>query len=263
VGLPHRPYRFLVCWFAAYLVFFSAAATKLPNYMLPVYPALAVLTARFLVRWRGGDLVVPEWLMRAGVAGVVLTAVAVGGALLVADGVLGVLPAGARVFPGLRWWALASAIPLAAAVVMTRAARENDRARFVRAMAAGSVAFTALLAAFAPLAVDARKAPRELVRASGVDNPDRDLRLARFDWFQPSVVFYARREVVELKAVEQVTAFFLVPTPAYLFVPAPTWDGLVQAKVPVPTRIVARHHDFLRNCEILVVTSDVTATAGR
>jgi hypothetical protein len=231
--------------------------------MLPVYPALAILTARFLIRWRASELRVPGWLMPAGVAGVVVMAVAVAGGLLVADGALGLLPAGARVFPGLRWWALAGAIPLAAAVTMTRAHRAGDRARFVRAMVGGSVAFTALLAAFAPLAVDAQKAPRELVRASGTDNPNRDLRLARFDWFQPSVVFYAQREVTEIKTAEQVTEFFLIPTPAYLFVPAPTWDSGVQAKVTVPTRIVARHHDFLRNCEILVVTNDVTATAGR
>ena len=53
-GLPEttRAHRFLVCWFAAYLVVFSAAATKLPNYIFPLYPALAILTARFLIAWR-------------------------------------------------------------------------------------------------------------------------------------------------------------------------------------------------------------------
>jgi hypothetical protein len=33
--------------------------------------------------------------------------------------------------------------------------------------------------------------------------------------------------------------------------------------VAVPTRIAARRYDFVRNREILVVTNDVTATAGR
>jgi 4-amino-4-deoxy-L-arabinose transferase-like glycosyltransferase len=246
-----------------YLVFFSAAATKLPNYMLPVYPALAILTARFLTRWRGGELAVPRWVMPAAVAGLVLTAIGVGGGLLVAGDTVRVLPAGARVFPGLGWWALLSAIPLAAAAVMVRAVRADNRPRFVRAMTVGAVAFTALLAAFPPLAVDAQKAPRELVRASRVNNPDRDVRLAHFDWFQPSVVFYAQREVVEMPSPELAAEFLAVPTPGYLFVPTRTWEGLVEAKVSVPTRIVTRHHDFLRNCEILVVTNDVTATAGR
>jgi 4-amino-4-deoxy-L-arabinose transferase-like glycosyltransferase len=261
-GSP-RPYRFLICWLAVYLAFFSAAATKLPNYMLPVYPALAILTARFLTRWRAGELAPPNWVMRAALTGLVVTAGAVGGGLVVAGGAVPVLPAGSRVFPGLEVWAALGVVPLAAAVVMARAARANDRGRFVRAMAVGSVALTALLAAFPPLAVDARKAPRELVRASGVDDPGRDLRLAHLDWFQPSVVFYARREVVELSSPDVAAAFLAEPTPGYLFVPERTWVELVAAKVPVPTQVVARRHDFLRNCDVLVVTNDTTAAAGR
>src|SRR5262249_55967598 len=40
--------RFLVCWCAVYFVFFSIVRTKLPNYILPLYPAVALLTARVL-----------------------------------------------------------------------------------------------------------------------------------------------------------------------------------------------------------------------
>ncbi|MGL6094741.1 MAG: ArnT family glycosyltransferase, partial [Fimbriiglobus sp.] len=60
-----RAHRFLLCWFLTYLVFFSAAATKLPNYIGPLYPAIALLTARFLVRWRDGTLPTTRWLMPA------------------------------------------------------------------------------------------------------------------------------------------------------------------------------------------------------
>jgi hypothetical protein len=186
----------------------------------------------------------------------------VAGGLLVVGDAVKVLPTGARVFPGIERWAILGAIPLAAAVAMALAMRAGDRVRFVRAMTAGAVAFVALVAAFPPLAIDSRKAPRELVRASGVSDPSRDLRLAHFDWFEPSLVFYARREVAEMKSPELAASFLAIPTPGYLFIPAKTWE-LVEAKVTVPTRIVARHHDFYRNCEILVVTNDVTAVAGR
>src|SRR5205807_1022969 len=60
-----RAHRFLVCWFALYLVFFSLAATKLPNYIAPLYPALALLTARYLIQWRNRELDPPRWLMIA------------------------------------------------------------------------------------------------------------------------------------------------------------------------------------------------------
>ena len=54
-------YRLLLCWFAAYLVVFSVAATKLPNYVLPLYPAMAILTARTLTQWVAGHIRAGAW----------------------------------------------------------------------------------------------------------------------------------------------------------------------------------------------------------
>ena len=45
-----RPgYVLLSCWVAVFFLFWSACSTKLPHYVLPAYPALAMLTAAFLV----------------------------------------------------------------------------------------------------------------------------------------------------------------------------------------------------------------------
>jgi 4-amino-4-deoxy-L-arabinose transferase-like glycosyltransferase len=259
-----RPYRFLVCWVAAYLVFFSLAATKLPNYVLPLYPALAILTADLLVRWRSGEWTVPRWLPRAAVAGMVLVAVVVGAGLLVAGGAVPVLPAGSRVFPGLEKWAAIALVPLAGAALMARSLRRGDRGGYVTAMAASSVAFVGLVFAFPPLVVDRYKAPRELVRESGAGDPSRDLRVGGYDWFQPSVVFYTRREVEKLPSPEKAAEFLAVPTPGYLFVPEPTWRLWVAGRVSVPHRVAARRYDFLKNCDVLVVTNDMAReVAGR
>jgi 4-amino-4-deoxy-L-arabinose transferase-like glycosyltransferase len=254
-----RAHRFLICWFGAYLVFFSIAATKLPNYILPLYPALAILTARFLTRWHAGTLAVPKWLMPAAVAGVALTGVVAGGGMFVASGAAKVLPDTARLFPGLERWAFLGLIPLGASVLMARALRAGDRGAFVRVAAVAAVLFTALLSAFPPLVIDERKAARELVRQSGTGDPGRDLRLAQFHWFQPSLVFYTGREVSELKEPEVAAAFLAVPTPAYVFVPEQTWERNLRPHVAVPTRVVARRYDFYRNLDILVVTNDLTA----
>src|SRR5262249_5078237 len=78
------PYRFLLCWFATYLVFFSAAATKLPNYVLPLYPAVALLTAHFLERWRSGELEVPAWLMPTCLGGLLFVGAVTGFGVAVA-----------------------------------------------------------------------------------------------------------------------------------------------------------------------------------
>lgn len=46
-----RAMRFLLSWVAVYLVIFSLAGTKLPNYVLPAYPALAIFCGRFFAIW--------------------------------------------------------------------------------------------------------------------------------------------------------------------------------------------------------------------
>jgi 4-amino-4-deoxy-L-arabinose transferase-like glycosyltransferase len=45
-----RPRLFLVCWCAFVLLFFSASSSKLPSYILPVFPALAWLMGDRLTR---------------------------------------------------------------------------------------------------------------------------------------------------------------------------------------------------------------------
>ena len=255
-GSPCRATRFLLCWFAAYLVVFSLVSTKLPNYVLPLYPALAILTARFLARWRAGELAVARWLMPAAVGGLVLIAAVVGGGLAVAGGAVGVLPEKARAFPGLEKWAFIGAVPLVGGGLMAWQLRRRDRRAVVTAAAATAVVFTGLLAAFTPGEMDRYKAPRDLVRESGAGDPTRDVRAASYDWFQPSVVFYARREVAKLPSPEMAAAFLAVPTPGFLFVPEPTWRRWVADKVAVPHRVAARRFDFYRNCDVIVIANE-------
>src|SRR5262249_20998268 len=133
-GTPNpqqRPYRFLVCWFASYLVFFSFAATKLPNYLLPLYPAPALLTPPVLGRSRAAGVALPRWLRSAGAAGMLVVAAAVGGGLLLAGGVIPVLPKSARVFPGLEKWAVLGLVPLVGAGLMAYFLRRGDRHGYV------------------------------------------------------------------------------------------------------------------------------------
>ncbi|MGI8782701.1 MAG: ArnT family glycosyltransferase [Acidobacteriota bacterium] len=56
----------LVCWFGFILVFFSISSGKRENYLMPLYPAVAIAVARFLASpaasqrpWRGGLAVLP------------------------------------------------------------------------------------------------------------------------------------------------------------------------------------------------------------
>ncbi|MBI1395010.1 MAG: phospholipid carrier-dependent glycosyltransferase [Betaproteobacteria bacterium] len=56
-GRPFRPGLFLLAWIVFVTVFFSASSSKLPSYVLPVFPALAWLMGDRLDRIRGRALV--------------------------------------------------------------------------------------------------------------------------------------------------------------------------------------------------------------
>lgn len=43
--------RFLLCWIIPHWLVFECLATKLPHYVLPTYPAIAILTAAGLLAW--------------------------------------------------------------------------------------------------------------------------------------------------------------------------------------------------------------------
>ena len=44
---------FLLCWIGVFFGFWSLCSTKLPHYVLPAYPALAILTGGFVHAWIG------------------------------------------------------------------------------------------------------------------------------------------------------------------------------------------------------------------
>src|SRR5207253_3298206 len=81
-------YRFLASWSICFLAFFSLAATKLPNYVLPAAVPSALLIARFLDRWRMGEQALPSWIMPVGLAILAVIGIGTGVALAVLPGKL-------------------------------------------------------------------------------------------------------------------------------------------------------------------------------
>ena len=69
----HAP-RFLVLWSVAIFLFFSASSSKLPSYILPIFPALAMLIGWHLTRV--GDAGVRWTVVLYGLVGAVLVAIA-------------------------------------------------------------------------------------------------------------------------------------------------------------------------------------------
>lgn len=250
-------YRFLIVWFLTYLIFFSVAATKLPNYVLPMYPALAILTARWLDRWRTGELTVRPGVVVAAALGLVTVGVVVALALLLLAGNIR-LPADVRGLgrtPTLADHAWLGAVPVVVGVVFWWLARRGQRDGALTALGAGTVLFLGLVSDRVTDAMDEYKVPKYFAEVVGLRQTDREIRIGSYYWLRHSMVFYARREVTRMYDPATVDQFLALPRPAYVIVPEDVWDQQLSKQLTTPVKVIAKRYDFFATKDILVIAN--------
>jgi 4-amino-4-deoxy-L-arabinose transferase-like glycosyltransferase len=248
-------YRFLLCWIAVYVAFFSVAATKLPNYVLPAVVPCALLTARLLERWRAGALVLPRWFFPVGLALWLTFGVVVAAGLTIAGGVIEVPALRGRVIPGLGVLAWLGGAPLLGALAGWRLLKQQRRGAMVACLAGAAVVGAAPLAAWAQAAVNHVKAVQPLVQETAALDRTRDLRIVACQvGHLASLNFYAQRDVIHIDAVEQVPGYLHYPLPVFVFLPAPAWEEC-RTRHPGLGRELARQRDLYSGRDIVVVTN--------
>src|SRR5262249_50824356 len=106
---PWRPgYIFACSWIAVWVGFFSLASTKLPSYIIPAYPAIALLAGSFVASWIREPAALPRLFPR----------LAWGCVALVGVGFIIALPIAAYLLLENEWFLGAvGLIPLIAAIV--------------------------------------------------------------------------------------------------------------------------------------------------
>jgi hypothetical protein len=100
--------------------------------------------------------------------------------------------------------------------------------------------------------VEAFKAPRSLVAALPEEQVKTETRLATFEYFQPSLVFYSRRQVETLPTEAAALQFLQGPNTAYLFIPAAAWEKLAPLAGP-SAHLLDRRYDLYDRHDIVVV----------
>jgi 4-amino-4-deoxy-L-arabinose transferase-like glycosyltransferase len=247
-------YRLLACWIAVYLLFFSVAATKLPNYVLPALVPCTLLIARFLQRWRTGSIQVPSFWMWNAVVMLLVTGIVLIVGFAVAGGADWGLK-GEHSIPGLAPWGLLGLAPIAAAVVGWRLARTRQFGGFILAVAVCAILLIGPFAAFGCVVLNRVKAPRPLVEQAEARRRGEDIRIASCDLEHlPSLNFYAQRNVEYLVDETGLENFLQLKVPVYVFLPADVWQA-VEPRLGHSARIVARHPDMYRHKEIIVLTN--------
>jgi 4-amino-4-deoxy-L-arabinose transferase-like glycosyltransferase len=252
---PWSAYRLLLCWIGVYLVFFTVAATKLPNYLLPAVAPCAILTARMLERWRTGALALPRWFMPLALA-LWLTfggGIAVG--LLVAGGAIDLSAFQGRAVSGLASLAWLGGVPLVGGGAAWLQLRQGRRGAMLACLGLSAVATAAPVAVWTQAALNDEKAAAPLVAGAGAFNRAEDMRIFAFHVRQlPSLNFYMHRDIAQLDDWSEVPGCLHYPIRVFIFMPAELWEHC-DARYPGLGREVARRRDFYSGHDIVVVTN--------
>ena len=232
---------FLLCWVGVYVVFFSLSNTKLPSYVLPCYPALALLVGQLIDLWVRRMTTFHPQVFRAAFG----SACAVGALMCIACPI-----AVHYLLPGETALGLVGFVPLAGFGVAWYFEKNQRRSLAAGAFAGVAILFTTTLLGFASIRANQHKISAPLIEmmrsAASRKAADRDrYELGAFDLFEPSLVFYARKPVPDFGTVNAAGDFMRGSEHAYLVTYSDRMDVL-QPHLPVGVQVIARKPTFLK-----------------
>lgn len=234
--------RFCLAWLVPAWLVFEIALTKLPHYVLPLYPALAILTAHWLVRLLpvGGDRRRPVW--RAAL--ILLWSV-----LGLAVGSLGIavpLTLGLAVDP--LAWALLGAVALLIGTVALAAWRRREPRVFALLLLLAALPAWFLFGRMLP-ALDPVWLSREIAGAVAAGKPCPASRIAAVGYQEPSLVFALGTGTALVGAQEAADLMAADPACSLVLVTDELADAFLQrlAAVPLEARPVAAISGFNYN----------------
>jgi 4-amino-4-deoxy-L-arabinose transferase-like glycosyltransferase len=230
---------FLASWAGLYVGFFSCAGTKLPSYVLPAYPALALLTARWLVRGFDAAPSVSRAWMRVGIV-----CVAVGGiAMLLAPVALGDLLTVTGV-------GLSGVIPLVgSAVAIVLFERRGLRPAAI-ALSVSAILTTTAIFAYEAARVDQQQTSAALIRTIRERAPDADI--AILGYYRPSLTFYARQSIRKLRTADDARELLANSPTAFVIANEKKYAELCE-NLPPGVEVIAQLPEFLKRRQIYVL----------
>lgn len=241
---------FAVGWVVVYVAFFSIAGTKLPSYVTPTYPPLAVLTGFFFYQWATAPQEISRLWQRI--------ALVVFG--LVGCVMLFALPQiTAKFAPGEEWLASIGLIPLLGAIA---AIVLSERGRVRTAMATFVVfaaAFTTAMFGWAVLRID-RFQNAELMATTVRENATGEPEVASYGFFRSSWVFYTHQVIHSVDDAQQAGAYLESSPDAFLVTVADRLEE-IEPQLPDDVEILLRRPRFLKNGELILLGRRSSASA--
>ena len=177
---------FVLCWIGVVVGIFTIAKTKLPSYITPCYPALALLTGCFIDAWcRRESRVARFWTLGSKVClSIVGLAICIGLPIVTS-----------KFLPQEKWLWLVGLIPMIGAIGMFGFERKGNRAAAMDFLGITAILFVLALFAFGTDRVDKY---RETDLFAHVPS-DGSAQIATFGCLESSWVYYAKQPIFELR----------------------------------------------------------------
>ncbi|HEY2826262.1 MAG TPA: hypothetical protein VGJ04_01570, partial [Pirellulales bacterium] len=250
--------KFLASWIVVYIAFFSAAATKLPNYVLPAYPALALATACLIDRWLTQPATVHRWWPRLSFGSLALvgciTAISMP---FIAKGTihgwpvmekLGVSAELADDLMIVTWLGVALAVGGVAALVFSEVRKQGPAM-----LGLGITAVVFCLGLFAVIAVRIdRHQPSPTIAEIIRQHSDGAPQVAQFGYFRPSLVYYTDSRVEACKTPQQLAEFLQQSADAFAVTTNEQY-GKLAAQLPADIVVVAKCAEFPRQGTVVIL----------
>jgi len=242
---PTRAGNTLVaCCVCVWIGILSLASTKLPSYIIPCYPALALGFGALVDHWlTASDFAQCRRWLRA----------AWGTTAIVGVGLLIAIPMITRIYlNGERTPALVGVILLVGATLGLWFSERGRTRSSLAAMAVMSVLFCTGLLAFAVLPIDAHQNSQMLAdftRRHSEGSPH----LASHNYLPPSLVYYGRQPIERLSAGKEISEFFQThPKDAFLVTTDKHYEGLA-SQLPPDVIVLTRDRRFLKKGQVLLL----------
>ena len=248
-------HTFLLIWVGCYFTFFTIAATKLPNYIVPCYPALALLTGYWLINAiRKTD--VPRFWLRMGTAACAL----VGLALIIGMSIAATMHLDSDfLVPA------AGLIPVLGGILcLVLLAKNRDRQAVLSFTATCAIFTIFALGISAPRVSPYQTSPRiaqHLADIKGTSQGESP-QFAYYRYTKPNVVFYLGKPVKGITTEGDAVAFLQSEQNGFLVVPERVFSEL-RRRLPDDVTPICTEPRFFKPEEKILVVGRRTQLAQR
>ncbi len=244
---------FLLCWIACYVGFFTVAATKLPNYVVPCYPALAIVTAAWLILITDRGTAMRTWHLWTGYGASAILGLGITAGLTIAA---------YKILDIHNFVALPGIIMIVGSLTCLTMLYQNRVSRSVLSFVLTCLLFTASATIHTGMQVnDAQDGPyfaryiHEHIHATSPDAP----KIGTYAYFPPSLVYYLGYPVHRPTGPQQLQAFFAEGGDAIVMTRA-TFEKQ-RASLPSDITILTHQQRFLRTDQDIVLVGRPTEVA--